>query len=107
MLIDDGRKSSTAGAAWTGTGVAVGAGGGVGLGVGFGFGVGVGVGGVVGDTTTACVGVGDGVDFAAVAAEPQEANSILMIARQRTARIARFCVLAWTRSESADNERKA
>ncbi len=84
MLIDAGRKSSTAGAPWTGAGVGVGActdifwGMGVGVGRGFGVGVGVNVGVGVGAIT--CVGVGDGTDFTAVVDVPQ-ATSILPMKR--------------------------
>lgn len=107
MLIDNGRRSRIAGAAGTGVGVAVGAGRGVGFGVGLGFGVEVGIGVVVGDVATECVAVGEGADFAAVAAEPQEANKTLMTAIQRTAGIAFFRVFASILRESVDNESKA
>ena len=97
MLIEAGRRSSTAGAAGAGGCVGAGGGGGgvvgaggglVGLGVGFGVGLGVGLGvGArvgVGVEATTCVGVGDGTDFATVVDEPQAANRLLRKAIQRT-----------------------
>ena len=99
MLIDDGRRSRTAGAAGAG-GIGVGAGGGgvgtggagggVGLGVGFGvgFGVGLGVGACVGTGlgvgVTTCAGVGDGAGFTATVGEPHAANRLPIKAIQRT-----------------------
>jgi hypothetical protein len=88
MLIDNGRKSSIAGAdvGWAGCGV------GVDIGVGFGVGVAVGtcVGIAVGDG--AIVGAGVTVFVCPAAAEPQEASAIISRARQSIGTILWFCI---------------
>ena len=87
-LIDNGRKSSIAGAdvGWVGCGE------GVDIGVGFGVGVAVGtcVGIAVGDGVL--VGTGVTVVVCPAAVEPQEASAIIGRARQSIGTIPWFCI---------------
>ena len=100
MLMDAGRRSSTAGEADTGVGVGVGTcAGSVGWGVGVGtcVGVGRGVGVDVGVGVMIWVGVGVGLDciVADVADVPQEASILLIKAIQRTVVIIFACLPTW------------
>lgn len=84
MLIDNGRKSSIAGAdvGWVGCGV--------GVDIVEGFGVGTCVGIAVGDG--AIVGAGVTLVVCPAAVEPQEASAIISRARQSIVTILWFCI---------------
>ncbi len=107
MLIDAGRKSSMAGAPWTGIGIGVGidACGTIEVGTSVGFGVGTCVGLDCGVGAMLCIGVDEGADSTAVVDWPQAASIQLTMAIQRKVIIMLIRIPARTCSGRADDIR--